>query len=440
MLVPKKKFDAQTKLVGELQQTVYQMQLILANQETLVEGTGNQYKAKYKSAIEELAKKYENQSDWGNWQARAIVDLRSAFIIGQGITPVERDDVTKESKKANSQIKYQKELDYIKQFLQHNDLDEEGVQDLAKEAEIEGRVLFSLNPNFENKQIDLRFISLTQTDYEIENKADDYKVYEKAKYRLSDRSSEIVLDPSSFVYKKFAGRANKVMDFVPKIATLLRLLEDLDKALYDFRKINDLYASPTPTFTTQTAGAGKNLDTMLQKLKWKIGKYLVLNQTEFKMVSAESGGSDSIEKEITILCKMISGATGIPVHFLGLPDLMSNRSTSTDLFEMIIASTSRETRTWIGCYEEVFTKVLAMSNVEFGTNFVTDAISCSIPNVTANKLKELAEVWLPLYVQDAISLEYFISKIPGTTPEEMAKQLERENKPSNEDVGIGNEK
>lgn len=405
--VPARKF-------AKLEQSFYEMQVALANlQETASTATGNPYK-EYKTAIKELVKKYDGEADWGNYQARSIIDVRAAFTIGNGIQAIERDQKTGKSKPDQSGT-FQKEMDFINAFIQHNDLDEEGAQEFAKEAELEGRILFKLIPNKDKKQIDLRFLSFDDLGYEVQNKEGDYKVYESVSYKTS--TEEVELEMGKFVYKRFAGRANKVNEFRPKVATILRVIEDLDKALKDLRKINNLFASPTPHFDCEDETSARSLYKTLKDINWNVGKFLTTAKVTFNMVGTDTSGVDSIEKEITNCVKIISGTTGIPVHFLGLPDLMSNRSTSTDLFELIIASTNRERKTWIGCYEEVFMRAMEMSNSEFKTNFNVNAVSCDIPQITAAKLKELVEVWLPLFTANVIDLDYFLSMIPDADPE-----------------------
>lgn len=406
-VVPAKQF-------AELQQMYYEMQIVLADiQNSSTVATGNPYK-EYKSAIKELARKYEGIADWGCYQARSIIDVRSAFTIGNGIQVVERDQKTGESKPEQKGT-FQKEMDFINSFLQHNDIDEEGAQEFAKEAELEGRVLFKLIPNLEKKQIDLRFLSYSDLGYEVKSAPDDYKVYESVEYHKSN--GEVVLNSGEFVYKKFAGRANKVNDLMPKTATVLRVIEDLDKAMNDLRAINNLFASPTPHFDCEDETSARNLNKTLKSTNWKVGKFIATAKVKFAMVGADASGVDSIVKEITNCVKIISGTTGIPVHFLGLPDLMSNRSTSTDMFELIVAQTNKERRTWVGCYEEIFTRAMQMSNDKFGTTFNTEAISCDIPQITAAKLKELTEIWLPLFVANVVDLDFMLSMIPDADPE-----------------------
>ena len=379
--------------------------------------TGSTYKTA-SAAISELAKKYDGSADWGNQQARNIIDLRAAFIIGQGL---------KISKKEE---KFDKELEFIKDFIDYNDLDEEMPQEFAKEAEIEGRFLCRLLPDKEKKNINLQFISYTTNNYEIKTDSNDYKKYLEAKYTKSKTSEKVILKPDEFIYKKFGGRTNKVNEIKPKTAMILVQLENLDKALWDWRKINHLFSAPTPYFKTETEEEAKKLYDRLNAIHWNIGKLLV-SKYEYVLKGLEgSGGIESLEKEIVTLAKVISGATGIPVHFLGLPDLMSNRAVSTDLFELIVGSTSKERHVWVGCYEEIFNKAIRMANKEFKRNFNENSINVEIPYVTAQKLKEIAEIWFPLYQDRAISWEFFISKIPEADADEMKSQLEKKEEES----------
>ena len=384
--------------------------------------TGNTYPG-YDEAIRELGRKYEGIAEWGGDQARMIVDVRAAFTIGDGIQVVEIDPVTGKAMLEPSG-KYVKEQEFIRSFIEHNNLDEEAVQEYAKEAELEGRALFKLIPDSDEKNINLRFLSYNTNHYKVISNTSDYLKYERVEYKLD--GVDVVMSNKDFVYKKFAGRVDKVNDIMPKTATILRKLEDLDKAMKDLRAINNLFASPTPHFNCEEKNTATELYKLLKDMNWKIGKFLVTSKTQFAMVGADAAGADSITKEIVNICKIISGVVGIPVHFLGLPDLMSNRSTSTDMFEMIIACTNRERKTWIGLYEEIFNDALKASNVAFNTTFREDVVSCDIPQITAEKLRELTEVWLPLFQANVVDLDYMLSMIPNADPKRIKENAEKE--------------
>lgn len=397
------------KQVGELQHT---MNILLGEVETTKSYVGNSYQD-YKTAITALCKAYEGTANWGVLQVGNIIDIRSAFIIGQGIKIVPED-------------KNSREFEYIEEFVDHNNLDEELPQDLAKEAELEGRCLVKLIPNLEKKQIDIRFISYNTTGYKVETASDDYQKYVNVKYRDTQKQVDIILNEDEFVYKKFAGRISKANDLMPKTAKVLTQCENLDKALYDWRRINSLFATPTPVIECEDVAGAKAISDKISDINWKIGKLLVLAKGKFSLVGADVAGATALEKEIISLAKVISGATGVPVHFLGYPDLMSNRAVSTDLFEFINASTNKERNMWVGFYEELFDKVIKMAADNFQKGFKEGQITVEIPQVTEAKIRELAEVWLPLYNSQVIDLDYILSKIPDADPDKI-KKAQKEN-------------
>jgi hypothetical protein len=401
--------------VKELRKNVVEMQhsidILLGEVTERKSYVGNSYN-EYKTAIAELAKKYEGTADWGVLQVGNIIDLRSAFIIGQGIKLVPKN-------------KDSREFEFIQGFIEQNNLDEEMPQDLAKEAEIEGRCLVKLIPNIEKKQIDIRFISYSVNGYTVKTAAGDYQKYESVVYQDADSKSEITLKAEEFVYKKFAGRLSKVNDVMPKTAKVLTQCENLDKALYDWRRINSLFSTPTPVIECEEGSDAKAINDKISAINWKIGKLLILAKAKFTLTGADVAGATALEKEIIALAKVISGATGVPVHFLGYPDLMSNRATSTDLFEFINASCSKERSIWTGFYEELFYKALIMAQ-QFQTGYDPDknGVKAQILQVTEAKLQELVSVWLPLYNANVIDLDLMLSHIPDADPEKIKKANE----------------
>lgn len=412
--------------VGELQNSV---NILLGEVTRTSSYAGNSYQD-YRSAIQELARKYEGTADWGVLQVGNIIDLRSAFTIGQGIKIVEE----KKGKKTPNQTS--REFEFISEFIRHNNLDEEMPQELAKEAEIEGRCLVKLIPNIDKKQIDIRFISYSSKGYKVVNEKGDYQHYVRVTYgpssqtngeavKYEDMDNEATtLEEGEFVYKKFSGRLSKVNELMPKTAKVLTQCENLDKALWDWRRINNLFSKPTPVIECENSGDVATIKDYIENTKWNIGRLLVLSKAKYTLVGADTAGIDALEKEIIANAKIISGATGVPVNFLGYTDLISNKSLSTDLFELINASTNKERHIWEGFYEELFNKALMMANENFQTGYKENLIKAQILQITEAKLKELVEVWMPLYNSGVVDLDYMLSKIPDADPERIKKSQE----------------
>ena len=115
-------FEAQVQSYQKVQEIL--VDNILTLQEVQKTYTGNDYK-KYETAVKEISDKYNNKADWGCLQTGTIIDLRSAFILGDGIHVSHTTETRGEA---------EKELQWVKDFFSWNDLESEGAQELVKEA------------------------------------------------------------------------------------------------------------------------------------------------------------------------------------------------------------------------------------------------------------------------------------------------------------------
>jgi hypothetical protein len=381
----------------------------------------------YGEAVAAISQKYEATARWGVFQTGNIIDLRAAFIISEGIKVSARE-----------RGKADPELEFCEKFLRYNDLDKEVAHEFAKEAEIEGKILVRLFWEEADKQVSARYVSWLAKKYEVEAHPLDYLDILKVKWTEEDKPVEIAA--TEFVYKKFGGRISKPNSAAPKIMKVLTKIEDLDKALRDLREIDRIFAAPLLVVKFLAASDAKKAQEDLDKMNWKIKKGLCTNG-EVSFVQPSMSGIDSLETEIVTLAKMISGATGVPVHFLGLPDLLSNRATAENLMELINASTLKERTTWIGAYEELLGKAMLMSNAKTGLEQKTDAldptkIKVNIPIVSAQQWAAIEKVFLPACVAGKISDELFLDQIPGINVEqELArkKATEKEEKAATEE-------
>ena len=98
----------------------------------------------------------------------------------------------------------------------------------------------------------------------------------------------------------------------------------------------------------------------------------------YDLVGWKGEGFTTIKEESQALVKTISGTTGVPVHFLGYPELLSNRDTADNLIQFLELTTSKERRTWIGAYEELFQKAMVLYSAAFGTALNPLAINATI--------------------------------------------------------------
>jgi len=326
----------------------------------------------YDKQVAALGKLYENTAEWGCMIAKNIIDIRTAFSVGEGI------DV---KKRKGFEGSADAEMEWVEEFMRFNNLDEEMPQEYAKEAEIEGKVLLRFLVDQNAKNVRIVHVPWRKFKYTIYTPGYDFFNYMRAEYIGSGEPGiKFDLTPEWFVYKRFGGSADKINETPPKTAFVLREIEDLDKAMWDWRKTNVLFSTPTPVIRCPDKQTAKEVNTWVDSSNWRIGKLLILGGQDmiFELVGWKGDGYTTLQKETESLVKTISGTTGIPVHFLGYPELLSNRDTAENLGNLISLSTRKERRTWQGAYEEVFQKAMVIHNTAFGTNLNPMAIDATI--------------------------------------------------------------
>jgi len=340
-------------------------------------GTPSKYSS-YATQVTQLGKLYDGIAKWGCMVAKNIIDVRTAFSVGNGIDVKKREGFTGTA---------EKELRWVREFMKYNNLDEEMPQEYAKEAEIEGKVLLRFLVDKNAKMVRVVHVPWRQFKYTIHTPVFDFFNYTRADYTGSGEPGiKFDLTPGWFVYKRFGGSASKVNETPPKTAFILREIEDLDKAIWDWRTINRLFCAPTPVITCPDRQTAEQVNKWLDNTNWKIGEMLVLGglNMKFELVGWKGDGYTTLKEETQSLVKTISGTTGIPVHFFGYPELLSNRDTAENLGELIALSTSKERRTWIGAYEEIFQKSMRIYNAAFGASLNPEAIDATIKETDFN--------------------------------------------------------
>lgn len=419
--------------VGKLNHLIKDDILALAAAETSYKG--NAYPS-YEAAVRAIDLKYNGKADWGVLQTGNIIDLRAAFIIGEGPKIVKKG----EGDEAKA------EIEWAERFFEYNDIDKEVAQEFAKEAEIEGKLAIKLivedikdaKEGELKEMVSARYVSWTETNYKITTDPQDYMRYEKLTWLPEGKDKPEVLEEKDFVYKKFGGRMNLPNLAAPKIMKCLTQIESLDKALRDWREINRIFAGPILGVECIDRDAVRSAQEALSDKNWKIKKVFIAT-AKLYYAQFDIKGVQSLENEIITLSKMISGTTGIPVHFLGLPDLMSNRSTAENLMELIHASTTHARQTWIGAYEEMIAKGMAMWNLKTKKTLLDHRkIGVEIPMITKEHWDHLVNFYLDAAIAGKISDEALLEQVPGLDIDKEKKRKEEKEASELEDVKAEN--
>jgi hypothetical protein len=387
--------------------------------------TGNRYKT-YDSAIPALASAYAGAADWGVLQVGNIVDLRAAYIVGQGIK------VSKVEPEEGEQPA-DREYEFAQRFIEANSLDHELPQDLAKEAEIEGKTLLKLfsredeAQGFEGIDIILRWVSWTTNKYTVKVDNEDYLKIESVKWSPPDGKPPVDLTPEKCVYKRFAGRLDVPNETMPRTAKCLTQIEDLDKALWDWRRINELFAAPVPHIECETAAQAKEMGAAIAGINFLAGKAFAHTGT-FSFAQPSSEGQTALENEIITKMKLISGTTGVPINALGAPELTTKMGADSQAqLDLIAMSTVKEREVWRGAYQEVIEKAMLMWNEETRkTPLRPWLIRVDLPVITEAQWNRIVSTWLPIRSSKEITQKTFLNQIPGLDVEKEIESLEAE--------------
>jgi hypothetical protein len=362
----------------------------------------------YDSQVHELYKMYYAESDLGNDTTSTVIDLRTALIAGEGISVICKDV---------------KALEFINKIIKYTRLNSHKLESLIKHGEIEGKQLLSLIPNKSKQIINIKQYLYEDIKYTVEydeDKEEITRIYINGKDGIK---KDIPLENSIFF--KLSGKPNDYNKTPSKACSIVQQIKNHDRAYYDLRKSNSLYGFPTPAFKGDNEQSVKTTADAVNGTKWKVGKSFVSTTQMYYPVPPNSW--ETLLKEISITVKIISRRTGLPVHWLGWTDLMSNRATAEDLAELILTGTKTERLIWTEKLKEIILKIMQLSvDNGFDDAVYTEDFTVDLPYISLAYLDKIASVWMPLQMNGVISMDQLRNKLPGINPEDTEKEVEEE--------------
>lgn len=414
LVFSKKKIQSMT----EGQQQAMDIENLLFATSTANKGIGgvkNQYQT-YSSQVSELYRKYNGESDWGIQQARAVIDLRTSFIAGEGVS------INSNNESFNR---------WLTKFTKKNRLYGSRFFELVLGTELTGKALLTINIKKPGEYPDILRIPYTPIDpynIHLSNKYDPSSVVD---ITVKRNSTEQSLGLSNFIYIRTGGDDTDVNKTTTKVGLVLTDIENYDRAQKDMRRLNYILARITPTFETKNQKETEEVVSNINKSRWTIGRAYI-GTAKFKYETPGTGAHENLKTELSTAIKTISSVTGAPVHWIGWTDLMSNRSTADSLYSMIGNATVRE-RTLIseGLYDLVIkSQELYIDNG--GTDILTvfDDFSVSIPVIDKSQFLDMVRGLSLAFNDGVISTSDYQNQIPGIDPIETNKDLKSEAKKS----------
>lgn len=383
---------------------------------------GNRYRS-YESAVDAIWRKYHNTDRWGCGLTRGLIDWRVAQIAGNGANIYAKDKRTRE---------------YLEDCFDYNGLFGSGLNDMVRDGEMEGKGLEILEWDKSKNLVKNRHVSWLQYRYNIEVDPTDYTVIKEISFKDSDKKDVSLSNDRGYIFWKTSGCARNYTETPPRIATILTEIEEYDQALSDIRQNHRLFGYATPTLKTDTPETAvterQTFFGRSRKVAWKIGRFLISSGV-FSFVEPSGRAVESVKGELVELARKIQFVAGCPLHYIGFPDLMSNRAVAEDTNELVNASTIYER----GVYEETLTK-MAIQMVEIyndknpGAPLSTDDIQVTIPIVSMSSVKVMVDLYLQLYDRDALTKQTLLSLVPNIDPEQEIRMLEKDKKKATEQM------
>jgi hypothetical protein len=261
----------------------------------------------------------------------AVTDSRVACIGGEGIN-------FKSENKAKEK--------FIKNFLKMNKLQGSNLLAFLLTGELEGKNLLILNlikiqdigaitgeEKLDNEKSYIQVSEFLWVDNQYVITMDD-KNPEKIKtikYKKNKNDAEeIEIKPDKAVYVRLGGTKRDVNKTTHRMHRVLTQCENASRAGYDLRMNGHLFGKIKPvwTFDYRDQSASENvtsLSKVVNATNYDIGSGYV-GTGDFKYVAPPGDGVNVLLKDIIENLRWIATNSGIPIHWLSFPDLMSNRA------------------------------------------------------------------------------------------------------------------
>lgn len=372
----------------------------------------------YSSQVTATHKKYNGNSTYGVAPVRAVVDIRTAFISGEGISVNLAEGASDGHRK------------FMSDFLKVNKLNVGRLFSIVKQTEMNGYSLPYVKSNKEG--IPRVYIHRFQgSPLKIEYAEGNLTIIKKilSKSKSSDEYEELSIKNPVLI--RTGGDADSVNEFTTKVGSILNECDSYDKANQDLRRMNHKTSRITPTFETKNGTETDKLVKWLKAQSWKIGDSFV-GTAKFKYENAGNSPVKNLQDEMGTNTKTISGVTGVPVHWFGWVDMMSNRATATELYNSVNNATIME-RLLIADGIRDLIIIAQREYIDGGGKEITEVTTdfeVSLPLIDLGRFKEIVEAYSQLYGDDVISLKKYREMVPGVDPLFEEKQVEKEQEAS----------
>lgn len=373
---------------------------------------GNNYTS-YESQVLSIYEMYNAKSEYGSGILGGLVDSRTAFIGGAGLSIV--------AKKAGTQK-------FIDNLMNYNQMYGSRFINAVRMGEMEGKCLLNILPYSKDQQLKIRLFSWMVNRYSITVDPMDTDNITSITYKEKKKDGEQKsINAEKSVYVKLGGTTDKIDETPCKIGKILTQVENYERALYDLRANNHIFGLLILGFECKDDNEAQAIYNKLDGQNISEG-FTYAGTAKMYFLSPSPESAKVIENEMLLNAKIIAQETDIPIHWLSWLELINAKATSENMLEVINAGTLPTRLIWEEKIKELVRKCMAIASelkLEGAVND-PDGFEVKLPLVSISMLKALTEVWLPLQQSDVISMATLRNMIPGIEPNVEKKMIDDE--------------
>jgi len=323
-------------------------------------------------------------------------------------------------------------------------------------GELEGKNLLILNPikvkntgvitGNENIDQEKSYVQVTEflwvdNQYTVvmdNNNPEKIKTIKYKKNKTDAEDQEIKSDKA--VYVRLGGTKRDINQTTHRMHRVLTQCENASRAGYDLRMNGHLFGKIKPvwTFDFKDQNADVNVKAVSKNVNSKdydIGSGYV-GTGDFKYVTPPGDGVNVLLKDIIENLRWIATNSGIPIHWLSYPDLMSNRSTADNVTRMMEYSTKKDRLIWEEAFKEIIEKamIIAVESLGADNEILKGDFEIKLPLIDMDKAIEMIKELFVLVQANIIPDTYLLNRLPGADPQQMRADIEAQKEREKEEI------
>lgn len=386
----------------------------------------------YSKMVQAGYEMYKNSPKYGGEFYGALMTSRVSFIGGEGPTATSDDPKVQE---------------WANNWLEINGLTGTRNIRFMEAGELEGKFLMLLKetkepPAYLNEGkpfVSVQGLHWYHQNYKVEKDPNNSDIIKKISYKKKgEDGEEKKIDTDRAVFVQLGGLDNDTDETVYGLMRCLTEIESASRIYFDINHTSSLYGFPKPSIKVPPGPSAVNEVNNTKKAfeNKKVPPWLMYIGTgEFKYATPGAQGMAPLIEALKTTLRIISFNSDMPMLMIVWPEMMSNRATADSIVDIVNNKTAIPRTIWETSYKEAIYKARIMSAdngwIPDGLTqeeFTSPEIKIKMPLASFEILKQILNVWLPLFEKGIIGKDTLRNMTPGVDPADELKQEEKARK------------